>query len=88
MFFPPSAARHPVGIQAEVLFHRVKIHGVGRRSKLAGGEAVFHFKDGFVGADKWQEQVALVVLEALLIQGKVEGGKQIRNLTSGVRMDA
>jgi len=60
------------GIKVEVLLQPGELVSVGSRAERRGGQVILHTKHSLVLVDEVIEDGALLVLEALLIDGKVE----------------
>src|SRR3954468_6687582 len=69
---PPSEAGSAPGVEVDVLAHRHESEPARARAKRSRGQFVLDREHGLAGADKRRETVALVVLEALLVERPVE----------------
>jgi len=79
-----GAARGHGGIEVEALLQPGELVSVGLGAELAGGDVILYTKHCLTLAGESLEVVALVVLEALLVDGEIEVGSESRNLVDVV----
>src|SRR4029078_3852148 len=82
-----SAAWHVRRVEQRVvrrLQDRAELRGVRLRADLLGWKPLLRLEDGLPGLDEQLQVVALVVLEALLVDREVELREQFRDLAEVV----
>src|SRR5438045_8366598 len=65
-------AGHPPGAERELLLEGVEVHRVRLRAELRGVELVLDVEHRLSRGDERLQRVALVILEALLVEREVE----------------
>ena len=73
-------ARQPPGIQVQVFYQRVEVHAVRLRAEAGRIALVFDAENRLAGLDEWQQQIALIILETLLVELPIEIVNEIGNL--------